>query len=470
MALVALALGIVRIGAAAEPVEHPLAAGFALGALRLLLLGPLLLLLGDLDLRVGVGLANQRLPARPAEHPHDEDERERDVPGGRDQLLRGRVVDGRALWHVAAGVERERVRGLGDPDRARRDRDDVRERAGADHPHDRREGDRDGEGRQEDRDHGQLAEPREERGQEDAGRVALWCLEDGPARLRLYPQGLDLAPEDARHDDDQEAAAREHEDRSHRVVVEAVQRFVEGARDGEEEVEVDERAGEREEDLLDEICRQRAREGAGRDDGHEHEQRHEGADVRRQEVVHRDPDRVGGHDGADLDVPGIRGAQDAVVGEAGKDRLRRLDGECEDDVAGRDLPDLVPEVLEPPDDVDPEEVEDHDDERGPEQPGGHLDQASATGRVLERKNLVGRGGRGHAGAPSGSAAAPGAVAAAAALARARSALMWTAADVSGAARTSPTIPKSAPAPSVTMRTISGLSPRVAPKAIGWRMF
>ncbi len=48
--------------------------------------------------------------------------------------------------------------------------------------------------------------------------------------------------------------------------------------------------------------------------------------------------------------------------------------------------------------------------------------------------------------------------------------MWTAADVSGAARTSPTIPKRAPALSVTISTISGLRPRVAPKAIGWRMF
>ena len=40
--------------------------------------------------------------------------------------------------------------------------------------------------------------------------------------------------------------------------------------------------------------------------------------------------------------------------------------------------------------------------------------------------------------------------------------MCTAADVSGAARTSPTIPKRLPAAIVTMRTTSGLSPSVAP--------
>ena len=49
-------------------------------------------------------------------------------------------------------------------------------------------------------------------------------------------------------------------------------------------------------------------------------------------------------------------------------------------------------------------------------------------------------------------------------------MMWTPADTSGAASTSPIIPKRQPAPIVTMRTTSGFRLSVAPKAIGWRMF
>ena len=49
-------------------------------------------------------------------------------------------------------------------------------------------------------------------------------------------------------------------------------------------------------------------------------------------------------------------------------------------------------------------------------------------------------------------------------------MMWAAAEVSGAASTSPIIPKRQPAPMVTMRTTSGFRLSVAPNAIGWRMF
>ena len=49
-------------------------------------------------------------------------------------------------------------------------------------------------------------------------------------------------------------------------------------------------------------------------------------------------------------------------------------------------------------------------------------------------------------------------------------MMWTAAEVSGAASTSPIIPNRQPAPIVTIRTTSGLRLSVAPKAIGWTMF
>ncbi len=48
--------------------------------------------------------------------------------------------------------------------------------------------------------------------------------------------------------------------------------------------------------------------------------------------------------------------------------------------------------------------------------------------------------------------------------------MWIAADVSGAARIIPIIPKRLPNPIVTIRTTSGLRSSVAPNAIGWTMF
>ena len=45
--------------------------------------------------------------------------------------------------------------------------------------------------------------------------------------------------------------------------------------------------------------------------------------------------------------------------------------------------------------------------------------------------------------------------------------MCVAADVSGAASTSPIIPKRLPPAIVTIRTASGWIPSAAPKAIGW---
>ena len=55
----------------------------------------------------------------------------------------------------------------------------------------------------------------------------------------------------------------------------------------------------------------------------------------------------------------------------------------------------------------------------------------------------------------------------AALAAARSRLTCTAADVSGAARIKPTMPKRLPPAIVTTRTARGLSSSVAPNASGW---
>src|SRR3954451_21985367 len=121
------------------PVEPAPAGLLALGPLLRLLLCARGLLLGHLDPCVRVRRRDEKLAARPTEDGDDEDERDHQVPGSGDQLLRGRVVDGDTLRHVAARVESERVRCLGDPDRARRERHDVRERDRPGHPHDRLE-------------------------------------------------------------------------------------------------------------------------------------------------------------------------------------------------------------------------------------------------------------------------------------------------------------------------------------------
>ena len=108
---------------------------------------------------------------------------------------------------------------------------------------------------------------------------------------------------------EQEGAADDDDDRGHRVGGDVAEVLVERAGHREEEVEVDERPGDREEDLLDEVGGERAGERAARDDRDEHQQRHERADVRRQEAVHRHADGVGGDDRRELDLAGIGGAR-----------------------------------------------------------------------------------------------------------------------------------------------------------------
>src|SRR5512133_3793646 len=100
-----------------------------LSSLLRLFLAVVGLLLGDLDLRVLVRLRHELLAALPAEDRDNEDGREEDVPGGGDELLRGRIVDGGALRNVTTGVEGERVGRLGDADGARCERHNVCKRA-----------------------------------------------------------------------------------------------------------------------------------------------------------------------------------------------------------------------------------------------------------------------------------------------------------------------------------------------------
>src|SRR5215207_9571308 len=89
--------------------------------LRLLLRRPRRLLLCDLDLRVAVRTTDEYLATGPAEDQQHEHEREYDVPGRDDQLLRARVGDSRLVCDITARVQRQRVRRLGDADGAGRE-------------------------------------------------------------------------------------------------------------------------------------------------------------------------------------------------------------------------------------------------------------------------------------------------------------------------------------------------------------
>ena len=200
-----------------------------------------------------------------------------------------------------------------------------------DHPHDRLERDRDREPGEEDRDDAELAQPGEEGGEERAEQVLTRVGEDRATLLRLVPELLHLAPEDPSEHDDQDGAPDDDHDHRHGVILEAAEVQVEAPRDREEEIEVDERPGDREEDLLHEVRGDRAAEGRGRDDRHEHQERHERADVRGQEAVHRDTDRVRGDDRRDPHLARIGKAEDPVVREPRECRLRGLEGDASDD-------------------------------------------------------------------------------------------------------------------------------------------
>jgi hypothetical protein len=80
------------------------------------------------------------------------------------------------------------------------------------------------------------------------------------------------------------------------------------------------------------------------DDGHVHQQRGEGADVRREEAVQRDRGGVGGED---LQV------RDASVRER------------DEQVPEPDLAERVPQVREPAADVEAQKIEDGERERDP---------------------------------------------------------------------------------------------------------
>ena len=80
------------------------------------------------------------------------------------------------------------------------------------------------------------------------------------------------------------------------------------------------------------------REGGAGEQGREHDQHHPGADVGRQEAVHRDRRRVAGEHEAEGDLdPGEGGAQDPEPGERRERRLGRLQDDAGGDRPGGQL-------------------------------------------------------------------------------------------------------------------------------------
>ena len=181
----------------------------------------------------------------------------------------------------------------------------------------------------------------------------------------------ELLPEDPGEQDEQDDGADRDQDDQALVVVEEAELDREGAADREEEVEVDGDVEDREGDLLHRERREHHREGRAGEQGGEHDQHHPGADVGRQEAVHRDGRRVAGEDEAERDVgAGEGGAQDPEPGERGERRLRRLQDDPGGDRPGRQLAELVEELVDPVVDRDPEQVEDEDEQGDAADPGG----------------------------------------------------------------------------------------------------
>ena len=147
--------------------------------------------------------------------------------------------------------------------------------------------------------------------------------------LALAHITLTQLPEDPHEDRDQEDRAGDDPEREHRVVRERVplvpELELERAGDLGEEVEVDERPDDHVEDLLDHVAGEDSRERRPSDDRDVHDERHERAHVRRDDVVQRDAGGVGGEHGHVRDAAGIRVAQDPVPAEGGQHRLGALE-------------------------------------------------------------------------------------------------------------------------------------------------
>ena len=201
--------------------------------------------------RAAVGGRDESLAARPAEDEENEHERIDDVGRGGHELLAQRV--GRRCRGGGVVVQRDAVCGLGHADGAWSHRGHVRGRAGADHVHDRAERDRDRIRSQEDRDHADLRGVAENLRHQHPRRICLRIGQDLAALFCLLPELLQFAPEHPPQQEDQEGAADDDQQREQRVVAEPAQLHVEGRSRLEEQQDVDERADDGEEDLVDDV-------------------------------------------------------------------------------------------------------------------------------------------------------------------------------------------------------------------------
>ena len=155
------------------------------------------------------------------------------------------------------------------------------------------------------------------------------------------------------------------------MVLDEAELDVERAAHRQEEVEVDEGADQREEDLLHRVAAEDSRERRAGDDRREHQQHHERAEVRRQDAVQRDGGGVAGEDLDPAHVARVGVAQDRVPAERRQGRLHRLQHDRGHQLGDRDARDRVPDLLEPAADVPAEQVcdrADHDDDERADHP------------------------------------------------------------------------------------------------------
>ena len=181
--------------------------------------------------------------------------------------------------------------------------------------------------------------------------------QDRSALDGLGPEPLQLAPEDPAEDEHEHRGAGDPE-HQHRVIVTTWGVTAPATRAPTEQVDVDERPGEAEEDLLDDHAAEHARQVGAGDDRHVHQQADDGADVGGQEPVQRHAGRVGRED---LEVGDAsareREAQDRVPAERRQRRLDGLERPAGDQIAEPDPVQRVPQVREPPEHVDAEHLE-----------------------------------------------------------------------------------------------------------------
>ncbi len=128
------------------------------------------------------------------------------------------------------------------------------------------------------------------------------------------------------------------------------------------------------------------RERRAGDDRGEHDEHHERPEARREDVIARDCDEVGGENRKRADVRlRVRDADDREPGDRGEEGLERLEEEPEDDVLGVDGSERVPQRGEPALDVDAEEVEDRERECRRGEAGGGPRDARGQSSTQRRK-------------------------------------------------------------------------------------